>query len=76
MTPRKTWVSMAKPITVAAALVLLGLGVFLLIAVSYAPHFLGLGDDIAFLLAAALRGLGFLLLLGAGSLLVRAHRAE
>jgi hypothetical protein len=67
---------MAKPMTVAAALALLALGVFLLIAVSYAPHILGLGDDVAFLLAASLRGLGFLLLLGAASLLVRANRAE
>jgi hypothetical protein len=67
---------MAKPLAVAAALLLVALGVFLLIAVSYTPQLLGFGDEVGLLLALMLRGLGLLLFLGAAYLLVWARRKE
>jgi hypothetical protein len=56
--------------------VLIPLGVIALIAGTYAPKMLGLSEDFDFFLVLGLRGLGFLLLLGAGALMLRIRREE
>jgi hypothetical protein len=66
----------ARPLAVAAAALLVVLGVAVLAVVSYAPQILGLGDATAFIVVLSLRGLGFVLLLGAAMLLVRTRKVE
>jgi hypothetical protein len=66
----------SKPWFVAAAALLLVLGVVVLAAVSYAPHTLGVDDETAFVVVLGLRGLGFLLLLSGAALLVHTREKD
>lgn len=66
--------SPARYLSLTGAALLVVAGVFLLVAVSYAPGLLGLSDDLAAGLALLLRALGLLALLGAGGLVVWSRR--
>ncbi len=60
----------------AAAGLLVAVGVCLWIAVTYAPRALGFGDEISLVVALSLRGLGFLMFLAAAMLMIRGRRAK